>query len=176
MSCDLLTKDVPGPHYQGDVIDIINDGWDLMIAHPPCTYLSNAGARWLYPGGVLNDGRYKRGLHARDFFIYLIASNIKMVCVENPKPSKIYNLPECDQVIQPFQFGHPVSKRTHLWLKNLPELVPTNIVKSEGHLCGSFTSKNKGNKSKQVIGKTWKERSKTYQGIADAMADQWGRS
>lgn len=174
MSCDLEPTDKPGPHYQGNIFDVIDDGWDLMIAHPPCTYLSNAGARWLFPKGILNQERYKLGLNAKQFFMALLNANISKICVENPKPSLIYELPKCSQVIQPYQFGDPFSKRTHLWLKNLPKLNPTNIVNIDGYWCGSFTSKNKGNKKKSVLGKTWKERSKTFQGIADAMASQWG--
>lgn len=176
MSCDLLPTDVPGPHYHGSVIEIINDGWDLMIAHPPCTYLSNAGARWLYPKGVLNNDRFSKGLEAKQFFEFLFNAPIKKICIENPKPSKIFGLPNHSQVIQPFQYGHEISKRTHLWLKGLPELMPTNLVESKGHLCGSFTSKTKGIKNKQVIGKTWKDRSRTFKGIAEAMAQQWGKN
>lgn len=174
MSCDLFPTENNGPHYQGPVQDVINDGWDLMIAHPPCTYLSNAGARWLYPGGALNQDRYMKGVEAKKFFDFLWSSEIKKICIENPKPSKIYGLPAHSQTIQPFHYGHEISKRTHLWLKGLPDLIPTNLVESKGHLCGSFTSKNKGIKEKQVIGKTWKDRSRTFHGIAEAMAKQWG--
>lgn len=175
MSCDLLDTEAPGPHYKGDVRDVLHDGWDLMIAHPPCTYLSNAGARWLYPKGKLNQERYEKGLKAKDFFNLLLNAPISRICVENPKPSLIYELPKESQVIHPYYFGDPYSKRTHLWLKNLPPLSSTKVVEIVGYWCGSFTSKNKGNKSKMLVGKTWKERSKTFPGIANAMANQWGQ-
>lgn len=176
MSCDLMPCEstLSGDHYQGNVLDILDHGWDMMIAHPPCTYLSNAGARWLYPKGVLNQQRYAQGIEAKDFFMALFNADIPRICVENPKPSLIYNLPECSQVIHPYYFGDPFSKRTHLWLKGLPLLKPTKMVDIEGYWCGSFTSKHKGDRTKKVLGKTWKERSKTFQGIADAMAEQWG--
>ena len=174
MSCDLLPTDVPGPHYQGDVFDIINDGWDLMIAHPPCTYLSNAGARWLYPKGKLNQERYEKGLEAKEFFFSLLNAKIDKICVENPKPSLVYELPAATQIIHPYHFGDPYSKRTQLWLKNLSPLQHTNVVDIKGYWCGSFTSRFKGDKSKTVLGKTWKDRSKTFDGIANAMAEQWG--
>lgn len=169
MSCDLLDTDIPGEHYKGDVFDIINDGWDLMIAHPPCTYLSNAGAVHLYPKKILNEARYNTGLDAKKFFMKLYNSNIPKICIENPIPSKIYDLPKYNQIIQPYEYGHPFSKKTCLWLKNLPELKPTNIVdKIEStKIAGNWF--NKGGKYRQ------KNRAKTFQGIADAMANQWGK-
>jgi hypothetical protein len=176
VSCDFEPSESPeiGEHYQGDVFDIINDGWDLMIAHPPCTYLSNAGARWLYPKGQLNVERYEKGLEAKEFFFSLLNANIDKICVENPKPSLIYELPTPTQVIHPYYFGDPYSKRTQLWLKNLSPLQHTNVVEVEGYWCGSYTSRFKGDKRKTVLGKTWKDRSRTFQGIANAMAEQWG--
>ena len=105
-SCDLLETEIPGNHYKGDVLDIIKDDWDMLIAHPPCTYLSNAGARFLYPKGVLNKERLKKGLEAKKLFTSLLNSNIKKVCVENPVPSKIYGISNYSQIIQPFQYGH----------------------------------------------------------------------
>ena len=171
MSCDILPTESEGPHYQGDVMDILNDGWDLMVAHPPCTYLSNAGARWLYPKGQLNQDRYAKGLDARKFFMRLWEAPIDSICLENPKPSKIYNLPKHKQKVQPYEYGHPYSKGTYLWLKNLPELISSNVVEIEGYWCGSYTSKQK---DKRVLGKTAKERSKFWTGIAQAMAEQWG--
>lgn len=167
-SCDIIPTDSPGNHYQGDVTDILNDGWDLMIAHPPCTYLSNAGARFLYPKGILNTERLKKGLEAKKFFMLLYNANIPKICVENPTPSKIYELPPYSQTIQPYEFGHPFQKRTNLWLKNLPKLVPTNIVneRQSSKVPGNWF--NKGGKDRQ------KNRAETFQGIADAMAQQWG--
>ena len=168
MSCDILPTDVPGKHYQGDVLDIINDGWDLMIAHPPCTYLSNAGARFLYPKGILNEDRLAKGLEAKEFFMKLYNANIPKICVENPIPSKVYALPDYTQTIQPYEYGHPFKKRTCLWLKGLPKLVPTNIVneRQSSKVPGNWF--NKGGKDRQ------KNRAKTFEGIADAMAQQWG--
>lgn len=167
-SCDIIPTDVPGNHYQGDVTDILNEGWDLMIAHPPCTYLSNAGARFLYPKGILNTDRLAKGLEAKEFFMLLYNANIPKICVENPTPSKVYGLPPYSQTIQPYEYGHPFQKRTNLWLKGLPKLVPTNIVaeRQSSKVPGNWF--NKGGKDRQ------KNRAETFQGIADAMADQWG--
>lgn len=167
-SCDLLPTESPGPHYKGDVRDILERGWDLMIAHPPCTYLSNAGARFLYPKGKLNRARLKLGMEGRKFFMELWDADIPRIAIENPTPSTIYNLPRYYQVIQPYEFGHPVQKRTCLWLKGLPPLKPTRIVS------GATSTKrspwfNKGGKDRQ------KNRAKTFEGIAKAMAIQWGR-
>jgi hypothetical protein len=167
MSCDLLPTEKPGPHYQGDVFDIINDGWDLMIAYPPCTYISNAGARFLYPRGVLNDERLQLRLTAKSFFMALYESGIKKICIENPTPSKVFGLPEKTQTIQPWHFGHPFSKRTNLWLKGLPKLQATEIIKNwqSSKVAGNWF--NKGGKDRQ------KNRAKTFTGIAEAMASQW---
>jgi hypothetical protein len=168
MSCDLLPTESPGPHYQGSVFDIINDGWDLMIAHPPCTYLSNAGARFLYPRGELNQARYSKGVEAKEFFIALLSANIKKIAIENPIPSTIYGLPRYAQIIQPWMFGHPYQKKTCLWLKNLPRLKPTDIIieRQSSKVAGNWF--NKGGKNRQH------ERARTFQGIANAMATQWG--
>ena len=130
VSCDLLPTDVPGPHHQGDVFDIINDGWDLMVAHPPCTYLSRAGARWLHQGGRINQDRLAQGHEAKAFFMALLNADIPQIAVENPTPLKIFELPEPTQAVQPWQYGHPYSKRTLLWLRNIPKLQPTQIVEN----------------------------------------------
>jgi hypothetical protein len=168
MSCDLLPTEAPGPHYQGSVLDIINDGWDLMIAHPPCTYLSNAGARWLYAGGKLNQQRYETGLEAKEFFLALMSAGIPMIAIENPVPSKVFDLPRYTQAIQPYEFGHPFKKKTCLWLKNLPKLNPTSIVETRESTKIPGNWFNKGGKERQ------KERARTFSGIAEAMANQWG--
>lgn len=168
MSCDLLPTDKPGPHYQGSVFDIIDQGWDLMIAHPPCTYLSNAGARWLYPNKKLNQDRFQKGLEAKQFFMDLLNANIPQIAVENPIPSGVFEIPKYTQFIEPFQFGHPFKKKTCLWLKNLPLLEPTNIVQERQSTKIPGNWFNKGGKERQ------KERARTFQGIADAMAEQWG--
>jgi len=164
-------------HFKTDIKNLFPDnenkfGFDLVIAHPPCTYLSNAGARWLYPKGVLNQERYENGLIAKEFFDFCLNLPVKYLCVENPKPSKIYELPPHTQKIQPYQFGEPYSKGTLLWLKNLPKLVYTKVVNIEGYWCGSFTSKH--DKSKYLVAKSKKERQMTFLGIAQAMANQWG--
>ena len=169
VSCDILPTESGGPHYQGDVLDILDGGWDMMIAHPPCTFLSNAGARHLYPKGVLNMDRYAKGMKARELFMSLYNSNIARICIENPTPSKVFELPEKTQVIQPWQFGHPFSKRTCLWLRGLPALTPTHIVehRQSTRVAGNWF--NKGGKVRQ------QNRARTFQGIAEAMAEQWGQ-
>ncbi len=178
LSCDLLPTDVDGPHYQGDVFDIINDGWDLMIAHPPCTYLTYAGTRhWNVPG------REKLRNDALEFFIKLHESNIPKICIENPVGyvNTVFRKP--DQIIHPYYFGDPVQKRTCLWLKGLGKLdySRTIIQKPEPiYICqGEKSFGKKINWCESVKGTSkenprWKIRSKTFQGIADAMAEQWG--
>ena len=168
-SCDILPTEKPGNHYEGSVLDILDQGWDLMIAHPPCTYLSNAGARFLYPKGILNQDRFKKGLEAKEFFMALVNADIPRIAIENPIPSKAYGLPQYSQTIQPYEYGHPFQKRTCLWLKNLPKLIPTKIVdeRQSTKIPGNWF--NKGGKDRQ------KERARTFEGIADAMANQWGR-
>ncbi|MDX9826612.1 MAG: DNA cytosine methyltransferase [Spirochaetia bacterium] len=168
LSCDILPTERPGPHYQGDILDILEDGWDLMIAHPPCTYVSNAGAKHLYPKGVLNPDRLKKGMKAGKFFMELYNADIPKICMENPIPSRIFALPEKSQWIQPWQFGHPYTKKTYLWLKGLPPLLPTHIVseRESSKVPGNWF--NKGGKDRQ------RNRAVTFQGIADAMATQWG--
>lgn len=159
MSCDLLPTDVPGPHYQGDVREVLGDSWDLMIAHPPCTHLAVSGARHF--AAKKADGRQQDAI---DFFLMLARSTIPRIAIENPVCiiSSIWRKP--DQVIQPWQFGHGETKATCLWLKNLPHLVPTNIVDGrEPRIHHMPPSDDR-----------WKLRSETYLGIAQAMADQWG--
>ena len=170
MSCDLLPTESPGNHYQGDIRDVLQWDWDLMIAHPPCTYLSNAGARHLYPKGVLNPERLAKGLEAKEFFMALYNAPIPLVCIENPIPSTVYGLPQYTQTIQPYEFGHPFKKKTCLWLRGLPTLTPTQVVeeRQSSKVAGNWF--NKGGKDRQ------KNRAKTFQGIADAMAQQWGTS
>jgi hypothetical protein len=142
--------------------------WDLIIAHPPCTYLSNAGARFLYPKGVLNQDRLKLGLAAKEFFMAFYNADCEKICIENPTPSRVYELPKYTQVIQPWMFGHPVQKRTCLWLKGLEPLKPTEIVeeRQSSKVPGNWF--NKGGKERQ------QNRAKTFNGIAKAFADQWG--
>ena len=170
-SCDILPCSGGHPewHLQQDVRPLLNEKWDIIIAFPPCTYLSNAGARHLFPGGKLNEERYKKGLLAKELFMSIYNADCSKIAIENPTPSKIYELPEKTQVIQPWQFGDPYSKRTQLWLKGLPKLIPTNIVEVESSCRKAGNWFNKGGKYRQI------NRSKTFSGIAKAMADQWSR-
>jgi site-specific DNA-cytosine methylase len=157
MSCDLLPTDKPGPHYQGDVFDIIDQGWDLMIAHPPCTHLAVSGARWF-------KDKQKEQEEALLFVRRLLDSAIPKIALENPISIISSKIRKPSQIIQPWQFGHGETKATCLWLKNLPLLKPTNIVEGrEARVHKMPPSQDR-----------WKLRSLTYQGIADAMAEQWG--
>lgn len=167
-SCDLLPTERPGNHIQGDVLEVLDEGWDLMIAHPPCTYISNAGAKHLYRGGELQVERLKKGLLAKDFFMRCLYAPIPRVSCENPMPSNIFMMPEKSQVIEPFHFGHPFKKRTYLWLRNLPPLISTEIVPvaQSTRVAGNWF--NAGGKDRQ------KNRAKTFPGIAKAMSEQWG--
>ena len=175
ISCDILPSDSEGPHYIGDVRDILYDSWDMIIAHPPCTYLSKAGARWLHAKGQVNQERYKQGIEAKEFFNLFFNHPCPLICIENPTPLKIFNLPEPTQVIQPYQFGHPYSKRTLLWLKGLPELKHTDIVDIYKPFLPSNTGGKKRGQSYSIgISKNAKESSKTFSGVAAAMANQWG--
>ena len=159
MSCDLLPSDTPGKHYQGDVLDIVNDGWDMMIAHPPCTDLAVSGARHFKE--KIADGRQQKSL---DFVKMLMDAEIERICIENPISIISTKIRKPDQIIQPWMFGHGETKATCLWLKNLPKITPTNIVDGrEARIHNISPSPDR-----------WKIRSKTYQGIADAMASQWG--
>ena len=186
-SCDIQAPSGGHPewHICGDVLPLLDgrcsfktmdgiehsiDGkWDLLIAHPPCTYLSNAGARFLYPKGVLNEDRLKLGLAAKDFFMAFYNADCEKICIENPTPSRVYELPKYTQVIQPWMFGHPVQKRTCLWLKGLEPLKPTEVVeeRQSSKVPGNWF--NKGGKERQ------KNRAKTFPGIAKAMAEQWDK-
>jgi hypothetical protein len=168
MSCDLLPTDATGPHYQGDVFDIINDGWDLMIAHPPCTYLSVSGMHWTTRG--LRDPQLTEDALA--FVQRLMDAPIERIAVENPISIISSRIRKPDQIIQPWWFGHDASKKTCLWLKNLPLLTPTDMLLGDaktrrGNQTASGQNKLPPSKDR------WKIRSETYQGIADAMAAQW---
>lgn len=172
VSCDLLPTDVPGPHVQGDVLSLLDDGWDLMVAHPPCTYLCRAGQRWLHapdddrPGKLKGAPRHAATEEAVAFFLALWEAPIPRIAVENPRPGSHVRdrIGAPTQVVQPWEFGHGETKATGLWLKNLPPLVATDVV--EGR-------ENRVHKMAPSPDR-WKLRSTTYAGIAQAMADQWG--
>jgi site-specific DNA-cytosine methylase len=156
MSCDLLPTDVDGLHYQGNVLDVINDGWDLMIAHPPCTHLAVSGARWF------KDKKTEQ-IEALNFVQFLLDAPIKKIALENPISIISSKIRKPDQIIQPWMFGHGETKATCLWLKNLPKLTPTNVVDGREQRIHKLPP----------TPDRWKIRSKTFQGIADAMAAQW---
>ena len=157
MSCDLLPSERDGNHYQGSVLDVLGDGWDLMVAHPPCTHLAVSGARWF-------KDKQQEQRDALDFVRVLMDAPAPRICIENPISVISSKIRKPDQIVQPWQFGHGETKATCLWLKNLPKLKPTNIVDGrEARVHKMPPSPDR-----------WKERSKTYQGIADAMAQQWG--
>lgn len=193
-SCDLMecSGNHPEWHIKDDCIKLINGNcnfktmddkkhkicgkWDLLIAHPPCTFLSNAGARWLYAGNKLNKERYKKGLQAKEFFMKFYNADCDKILIENPMPSKIYNLPEYTQIIQPYEFGEPYSKKTYLWLKGLPILQPTKIINDYlPYITSGSYSKNHNEKYKGASrkGGSSKSRSKTFKGIAIAIAKQY---
>lgn len=157
ISCDLLPSDAPGPHYQGDVRDIINYGFDLMVAHPPCTHLAVSGARWFC-------NKLEEQKAALEFVRLLMSAPIARIAIENPVSVISSRIRKPDQIIQPWQFGHGETKATCLWLKNLPKLQPTEVVPGRlGRVHMLPPSPDR-----------WKERSRTYKGIAAAMASQWG--
>ena len=171
MSCDLEPTEVPGPHYQGNVMDVINQDWDLMIAFPPCTHLAVSGARHFVTKQA--DGRQKQGIQ---FFLQMATAKIPRIAIENPIGimSNLYKQPT--QIIQPQEYGHNTTKATCLWLKGLPMLRPTNIV-DKGEVVtfksGKRMSKWYADSGKNLPKEREKMRNKTFQGIADAMANQW---
>ncbi len=172
-SCDLEPSETPGNHHQGNVLDILDKGWDLMIAHPPCTHLAVSGARHF--AKKIADGRQQEGI---DFFMALANSNIPRYAIENPIGIMSTKYRKPDQIGNPWEYGHRVTKATCLWLKNLPKLIPTNIVDK-----GEIWTAKSGKQMSQWYYDTSclppkereKARNKTFQGIADAMATQWGK-
>jgi hypothetical protein len=172
MSCDLLPTDVAGPHYQGDVRDVLNDGWDLMIAHPPCTYLASSGLHW----NTKRPERAQQTEQALEFVRLLLDAPIPRIALENPIGCISTRIRKPEQVIQPYWFGDDASKSTCLWLKNLPPLRPTNFI--EGRIVdGKRRWANQTDSGQNRLGPSedrWKKRSETYLGIAQAMAEQWG--
>lgn len=177
-SCDLLDCSGGHPewHIKGDALKEAYSGeYDMMIAHPPCTYISKAGARWMYPvAGQLCPKRLELGLKAKDFFEDLLWAPIDKICIENPQPLKVIGLCLPTQIIQPFEYGHPFSKKTLLWLKGLPKLKPTQVISNYIPYLPSNTGGKKRGQSYRFKNISSKESSKTFPGIAQAMADQWG--
>lgn len=194
MSCDLLPTDAPGPHYQGDVRDVIDAGWDMMIAHPPCTYLTSAGLHW----NGRTPGRAEKTEEALDFVRLLLDAEIPKIAIENPVGCISTRIRKPTQTIQPWQFGEDASKATCLWLKGFPPLQPTSYVSPRMVCCGNVLPEGVGkygcpncNGEKKALSRwsnqtnsgqnklppsedRWKIRSETYLGIAQAMAEQWG--
>jgi hypothetical protein len=166
LSCDLLPSETPGEHYQGDVFDVIDGDWDMMIAHPPCTYLTVTANRSF----LNNPGRWQKRLDAMMFVYKLMNAGIEKICIENPVGVISTHIRKPEQYIQPYQFGHPESKKTCLWLKNLPKLESTDIVEPEWILRGDGKRYSPQHEKTRCP----KLRSITYQGIANAMAEQWG--
>lgn len=157
LSCDLLDTEITGNHYKGDVRDLLSDSWDLMIAHPPCTHLAVSGARWFKD----KESEQKQAL---EFVRFLMNAPIKRIAIENPISIISSRIRKPDQIIQPWQFGHGETKATCLWLKSLPKLIPTKIVDGrEQRIHKMPPSPDR-----------WRERSRTFEGIARAMAEQWG--
>ncbi len=193
-SCDILPCSGGHPewHIQGDVLPLLNgrcefttmDGvqhaqhtrWDMIIAFVPCTKTSHAGARHLYKGGRLNIPRYFEGLCGKALFLAVWAADCDKVIIENPTPSKVFDYPAPTQAIQPYQFGHPYTKKTLLWERGVDPLMPTNIVKPERTWCpsGSYSGKHNEKHRGMFTTDRAKNRAKTFPGIAKAMADQWG--
>ena len=158
MSCDLLPCERPGPHHQGDVLEILDDEWDLMIAHPPCTHLAVSGARWF-------KNKMQEQAEALLFVRELMDAPIPRIALENPISILSSHYRKPDQIIQPWMFGHGETKATCLWLKNLPILRPTAIVDGRDHRVHRMPPSPQ----------RWRERSRTFPGIAQAFAEQWGR-
>lgn len=176
VSCDLLPSDNGGPHFQGDVLDILGWGWDLMVAHPPCTYLSVSGQRWCSGDSAEAAERRVKREQAVEFFRKMLDAPVPRIAVENPVSIASSRIRKPDQTFHPHHFGHPSEKRTCLWLKNLPKLRHTSVVEPEYHVSGTGRRWSKWfwDTSMMPVSIRGHERSKTFQGIADAMAEQWG--
>lgn len=176
-SCDVLPCSGGHPewHLQQDVRPLLQEKWDMIIAFPPCTYLSNAGACRLYPKkGVLDLERYRKGLEAKEFFMLFLNADCPRVAVENPVSSRVFDMPPFTQEIQPWQFGHPYTKKTRLWLRGLPKLQPSFIVDPVAPWCPAGTGRKDRTKyGAATRGKDPIKRAKTFPGIAKAMAEQW---
>lgn len=177
-SCDLVecSGGHPEYHLRADALEILKIKWDMIIAHPPCTYMSKAGARWMYPkAGELSQERFDLAMKAKEFFMRFLMVDCPRICVENPRPLKVVGLPPPTQVIQPYEYGHPYSKATLLWLKGLPPLQPTNILTEHTPFLPSNTGAfSRGGGGSRGTAHDPVTASKTFPGIAKAMVDQWG--
>jgi hypothetical protein len=178
-SCDIqeCSGGHPEWHIKGDAIKEAYSGkYDMMIAHPPCTFMSKAGARWMYPtAGNLSQERFEKSQEAKNFFMKMLNAPIEYIAVENPTPLKVVGLPKHSQAIQPYEYGHPYSKRTLLWLRNLQPLEPTETVNNyTPYLPSNTGGKKRGQSYSRGTSKNAKESSKTFKGVAEAMANQWG--
>lgn len=177
-SCDIeqCSGGHPEWHLQCDALELLKIRWDLIIAHPPCTYLTKAGAVRMRVNGEIVPDRYEKAMEAREFFLKFLNADCPRIAVENPTPMKLVDLPPYTQAIQPYEYGHPYSKRTCLWLKGLPPLQPTDILDEHKPYVNGGCKDAHGNYRRFQGGKERapKIRSKTFPGIARAMAEQWG--
>lgn len=192
-SCDIIEPSGGHPewHILGDVIPVLDGGviitmdgaehdvgsWDMIIAFPPCTKTSNAGARHLYRGGRLSLQRYYDGLCGMALFKTILKAGCPHICVENPTPSKVFEYPPPTQSIQPYEYGHPYTKKTNLWLVGLPPLEPTDVVEPTQTWCpsGSYSGRHEDRHRGMFTKDRARNRAKTFPGIAEAMAEQWGK-
>jgi hypothetical protein len=176
-SCDLqeCSGEYPEYHIKGDVTELLKQQWDIVIAFPPCTYMTNGGAVRMYPKkGIVDQERLKKAMEAKEFFMLFYNLNCKYVAIENPVPMTIVGLPKCDQIIQPYMFGEPFSKKTCLWLKGLPKLESTNVLTEyQPFINGGGNRMHKPNYKGKSFASGSVKRSKFFQGVADAMAKQW---
>lgn len=177
-SCDIIECSGGHPewHIMCDARELLKMRWDMIIAHPPCTYLTNASAVRMRVNGQIQMERYEKAMAARDFFLAFWNTDCPRIAIENPTPMKLVNLPAYTQAIQPYWFGHPYSKRTCLWLKNLPPLVPTEMIEHHEPYVNGGCKDSHGNyrKFQGRNERDPKTRAKTFHGIAMAMAEQWG--
>lgn len=177
-SCDIqdCSGGHPEWHIKGDALELLKLKWDMIIAHPPCTYLTSASAVRLMPHGIIDEERLKKGRDAAEFFMRIWNADCPRIAIENPTPIKLFGLPQYTQKIEPYYFGDPWRKRTCLWLKGLPPLLPSDVVEPQGLWVGSTSGRRDAtvySRYKLRSKRCQKERSKTFPGIARAMAEQW---
>lgn len=178
-SCDIqeCSGGRPEWHLRVDALELLKMRWDLIIAHPPCTYITNAGAVRMRVKGEIQKERFEKAMEAKAFFLRFLNADCEHIAVENPVPMKLIGLPPYTQIIQPWQFGHAYTKKTCLWLKNLPSLVPTNIIREGVQPYVNGGCKDAHGNYRRFQGRKERDpktRAKTFPGIAEAMASQWG--